>query len=74
MQLTGCLNVVRFECSRRVRGGARKTMEVRTEIKIDVDGNVEGVGRFCYLGDMLSSGGGAGEALTARVQCAWAKF
>ena len=29
---------------------------------------------FCYLGDMLSSGVGAGEASRVRVRCAWKKF
>ena len=29
---------------------------------------------FCYLGDMLSAGGGAGEAARTRVKCAWKKF
>ena len=30
--------------------------------------------KFCYLGDMIGSEGGAEEASRARVQCAWAKF
>ena len=29
---------------------------------------------FCYLGDMLSCRGGAGEASRVRVRCAWKKF
>jgi hypothetical protein len=35
---------------------------------------VECVEEFCYLGDMLSAGGGAGEAARTRVKCAWKKF
>ena len=35
---------------------------------------LETVSRFCYLGDMLGSGGGAEEATVARVTCAWGKF
>ena len=35
---------------------------------------LECVGKFCYLGDMIGSGGGAEEASRARVQCAWGKF
>jgi hypothetical protein len=42
--------------------------------EIELDGNVECVEKFCYLGDMMGSGGGAEEASRARVRCAWAKF
>ena len=37
-------------------------------------GNVvqlENVGKFCYLGDMLHGGGGTNSASVARVRCAW---
>ena len=30
--------------------------------------------KFCYLGDMIGSGGGAKKASRARVRCAWTKF
>ena len=30
--------------------------------------------KFCYLGDMIGSGGGAGDASSMRVKCAWGKF
>ena len=30
--------------------------------------------RFCYLGDMLSAGGGCMAAATTRCRCAWGKF
>jgi hypothetical protein len=72
--LTGSLNVVGFVCSRCVHGRARETAEVRKEMEIDGGGKVECVGKFCYLGDMIGSGGGAEEASRARVRCAWAKF
>ena len=72
--LTGSLNVVGFVCSRCVHGRARETAKVRKEMEIDGDGKVECVGKFCYLGDMIGSGGGAEEASRARVRCAWAKF
>ena len=36
--------------------------------------SVDCVEEFCYLGDMLSSGGGAGEASRVRIRCAWKKF
>lgn len=70
--LTGSLNVDGFECRRCVNGGERG--EVKKEMEIDCDGKVECVSKFCYLGDMLGSGGGAEEASRARVRCAWAKF
>jgi len=36
--------------------------------------NLECVGEFPYLGDLIGAGIGAGEASRARVRCAWAKF
>ena len=38
------------------------------------DGSLECVDRFCYLGDMLEAGGGAGMASRTRVKCAWSNF
>ena len=35
---------------------------------------MECVEKFCYLGDMITAGGGAEEASRTRVRCAWAKF
>ena len=35
---------------------------------------LEVVDSFCYLGDMLSAGGGCMAATTARCRCAWGKF
>ena len=35
---------------------------------------LEAVDRFCYLGDILSAGGGSMAAATARCRCAWGKF
>src|SRR2546426_8684962 len=34
----------------------------------------ECVTEFCYLGDMIGAGGGAGDASRTRVRCAWGKF
>jgi len=34
----------------------------------------ESVDRFCYLGDMISAGGGADFVSRTRVRCAWSKF
>ena len=35
---------------------------------------LECVEKFCYLGDMIWSGGGSEEASKTRVRCAWAKY
>ena len=35
---------------------------------------LECVDKFCYLGDMIGSGGGAEDASSMRVKCAWGKF
>ena len=44
------------------------------EMDVEHVGNLECVGMFCYLGDMIGSGGGAEEASRARVRCASGKF
>ena len=38
------------------------------------DEKLEVVPEFCYLGDMLSAGGGCELASIKRCKCAWAKF
>jgi len=43
-------------------------------MEIELGGKLEWVDKFCYLGDMIGSGGGAEEASRARVRCAWGKF
>ena len=48
--------------------------EVLKEISLGLDKSLECVGKFCYLGDTIGAGGGAGEASRARVRSAWAKF
>ena len=35
---------------------------------------LEAVDSFCYLGDMISAGGGCEKAIITRVKCAWGKF
>jgi hypothetical protein len=35
---------------------------------------MEKVGKFCYLGDMLDAEGDADFAVATRVRCAWKKF
>ena len=36
--------------------------------------SLEAVEKFCYLGDMLSAGGGADTAIATRTSCGWKKF
>ena len=43
------------------------------EVQVGPD-KLEVVASFCYLGDMLSAGGGCEMAVTTRVKTAWKKF
>ena len=43
------------------------------EVKVD-DEKLEAVPEYCYLGDMLSAGGGCELAAVTRCKCAWGKF
>ena len=36
--------------------------------------SLELVDKFCYLGDTISAGGGAGATTTERIRCGWGKF
>ena len=40
-------------------------------VELDDGSKFECVDKFCYLGDMLSAGGGAEEAAKTRVRSAW---
>ena len=42
----------------------------RSEVEVRPD-KLEVVASFCYLGDMLSAGGGCEMAVTTRVKTAW---
>ena len=53
----GSLNVVGFECSGCVHGNTLEAAEVKKEIELHGDRNVECVEKFCYLGNMMGSGG-----------------
>ena len=64
--------VVDFKCIRCAEGTGRE--ETMLEMEVEHVGKLESVSKFCYLGDMIGSGGGAEEASRARVQCAWGKF
>ena len=44
------------------------------EVSIGQNDKLECIKKFCYLGDMIGSGGGSEETARTRVRCAWAKF
>ena len=50
------------------RGNCKNDVEFLNGDKIEV------VDEFCYLGDMIGSGGGVEETSRTRVRCAWAKI
>jgi hypothetical protein len=64
--------VLGFRCGWCANGSPGKEVVQDTEIGHCV--KLEGVKKFCYLGDMIGAGGGVEEASRARVRCAWAKF
>jgi len=45
----------------------------RSSVAIDASANFEVVGKFCYLGDMLSVDRDADAAMEARIQIGWNK-
>ena len=55
--------------------GKARPIDGRTvkEVKVDNE-TLEAVPEFCYLGDMLSAGGGCELAAVTRCKCAWGKF
>ena len=58
----------------RCLGNARP-IDGRPIKEVEVDGHkLDVVSQFCYLGDMLSSGGGCELAATVRCKTAWGKF
>ena len=46
----------------------------KNSVQLEQDVALDCVEVFCYLGDMIEAGGGAGEASRVRVRCAWKKF
>ena len=52
-----------------------RPIDGRVITEVVVDGkNLEVVDQFCYLGDMIASGGGCMSAITNRCRVAWASF
>jgi len=46
----------------------------KQSVSLEQNVELECVDEFCYLGDMIGAGGGAGDASRVRVRCAWKKF
>ena len=62
-----------FMCARCL--GTARAIDGRQSLEIEVGyEKLEVVPEFCYLGDMLSAGGGCGLAAITRCKCAWGKF
>jgi hypothetical protein len=66
-------NMSNFHCKKCVRGSPVQSDELK-EISLGAGLQLECVGKFCYLGDVVGAGGGAEDASRARVRSAWAKF
>ena len=62
-----------FKCRKCDNGGNLVHPEAKF-VELDDGSKFECVDKFCYLGDMLSAGGGAEEAAKTRVRSAWGKF
>ena len=64
-----------YECPRCCGEPGVHAIDGRPFKEVEVgDCVLEAVDGFCYLGDMLSAGGGCMAAATARCKCAWGKF
>ena len=63
-----------YECPRCRGVPGVRPVDGRPFKEVEVgDCVLEAIDRFCYLGDMLSAGGGCMAAATARCRCAWGK-
>ena len=62
-----------FGCARCLGGARPIDGRLVKEVQVD-DETVEAVPEFCYLGDMLSAGGGCELAAVARCGSAWGGF
>jgi hypothetical protein len=69
------VSIVDFCCKKCVEGNQTQTqVQTARDLVLGPGEKLECVDKFCYLGDMLGSGGGVEVATRARVRCAWAKF
>jgi hypothetical protein len=62
------------KCSVKVKVPVDQDSSLKKVVLTDQGVEFEHVDKFCYLGDMLGAGGGAGDAVRTRIRCAWAKF
>ena len=62
-----------YRCARCMRNACPIDGRPQNEVQIGPN-KLEVVASFCYLGDMLSAGGGCEIAVTTRVKTAWKKF
>ena len=53
--------------------GTARAIDERQSLEVE-NKKLEVVPEFCYLGDMLSAGGGCELAAITRCKCAWDKF
>ena len=62
-----------FTCARCL--GTARAIDGRQSLEAEVGNEeLEVVPEFCYLGDMLSAGGGCELVAITRCKCAWGKF
>ena len=71
----GCIrNAVGYNDWHQILGNARPIDgRPQNEVQVEPD-KLEVVASFCYLGDMLSAGGGCEITVTSPVKTAWKKF
>ena len=62
-----------YRCARCMGNARPIDGRPQSEVQVGPD-NLEVVASFCYLGDMLSAGGGCEMAVTTRVKTTWKKF
>ena len=62
-----------YRCARCMANARPIDGRPQSEVQVGPD-KLEVVASFCYLGDMLSAGGGCEMAVTTRVKTAWKKF
>ena len=62
-----------YRCARCMENARPIEGRPQNEVQVGPD-KLEVVASFCYLGDMLSAGGGCEMAVTTRVKMSWKKF
>ena len=62
-----------YRCARCMGNARPIDGRPQSEVQVGPD-KLEVVASFCYLGDMLSAGGGCEMAVTIRVKTVWKKF